>query len=430
MIDESEDATSRDREGADSSTSRDPRTDLDARLEAEIASALGDMSIEDMLDDEGSEQRPGAIPAAAQRMAHAATHRQTRKGTIVSIHGKDVLVEFGPKSQGVCALTQFENPPALGEQMEFLVDRFDRDEGLLVLSRIGAVSKASWDSLEVGHTVEARCTGVNKGGLELEVAQHRAFMPAGQVDIRHIENLAQFIGEKMTCEVIELDRRTGRLILSRRHSLEAERARQRELTLAKLDVGMEVAGTVTSLQPYGAFVDIGGVDGLVHISDLSYKRIGHPREVVKEGDKVQVRVLKIDDRSDPPKIGLSLKQTMADPFTTMGNTFQEGGTVTGRVTRIMPFGAFVVIMPGVEGLLHISELSHDRVHDVRQVVKPDEIVTVKVLGIDREQQRISLSLKALKDRGEIVQERRMDKAMEKLKSKYTMRDRGLKGGLG
>lgn len=405
-----------------SSPPSDPRTDLDARLEAEIAAAIGDMSIEDMLDEE---QRPGAIPPGPER-----TQRQTRRGTVVSVHGKDVIVEFGPKSQGVCDVSQFEERPQVGQQLDFIVERFDRSEGLLVLSRSGAVSKAAWDSLEVGQTIEARCTGTNKGGLELEVAQHRAFMPAGQVELRHIENLDQFIGQKLPCEIIELDRKSGRIILSRRNFLEAERARRREETLHKLDIGMEVSGTVTSLQPFGAFVDIGGVDGLVHISDLSYRRVGHPREVVKEGDKVQVRVLKIDDRAEPPRISLGLKQTMADPFQSTSNELEEGATVTGRITRIMPFGAFVEIQPGVEGLIHISELSHERVNDVRKVVKPDEIVTVKILGIDREQQRISLSLKAMKAKEELQQERRLDRAMEKLKSKYGSGDRGLKGGLG
>jgi small subunit ribosomal protein S1 len=406
-----------------SATRGDPRTDLDARLEAEITAALGDMSIEDMLDDE---ERPGALPAGPDR----APQRQARRGTIVSVHGNDVIVEFGPKSQGVCDASQFDSKPEVGQQLEFVIERFDKREGLLVLSRGGAVSKAAWDTLGVGQTIEARCVAVNKGGLELEVAQHRAFMPAGHVDLRHVDNLERFVGEKLTCEIMELDRKTGRIILSRRIFLEAERARRREETLHKLDVGMEVTGTVTSLQPFGAFVDIGGVDGLIHISDLSYKRIGHPREVVREGEQVTVRVLKIDDRSDPPKIGLSLKQTMSDPFMSLGNELREGGTVTGRVTRIMPYGAFVEIAPGVEGLIHISELSHDRVGEVRNVVKPDEIVTVKVLAIDREQQRISLSLKAMKAKEELIQERRLDQAMEKLKTKYGSGKRGLKGGLG
>jgi len=398
----------------------DPRTDLDARLEAEIESALGDTSMWDLLDE-------GERPAGA---GDARSDRPVKRGTIVSVHGNDVMVEFGPRSQGVCDIAQFDAPPKPGEQHEFLVDRFDKTEGLLVLSKRGAISKAAWDSLDVGQIVEGRCTAVNKGGLEIEVAQHRGFMPAGQCDIRHVPDLAVFIDQKLPCEIIELDRRSGRMILSRRSFLEAERARRREEVLAKLDVGQEITGEVTSVMPYGAFVDIGGVDGLIHVSDLSYSRITDPKSVIKVGDKVTVKVLKIDDSEDPPRIGLGLKQTMADPFKTSANTLAEGGTVSGRVTKIMPFGAFVEIAPGIEGLIHISELAHDRVHDVSRHVKTDEIVTVKVLSIDHERQRIALSLKALLADKEEQQERKTDNSMARLRAKFGSGDRPLKGGIG
>jgi len=398
----------------------DPRTDLDAKLEAEIQAALGDMSVEDMLDEA---DRPGGT-TPKQR-----SDRQLRRGTVVSVHGNDVIVEFGPKSQGLCPLAQFEKKPEVGEQYDFIIERFDSNEGLLILSREGAVTRAQWESLDVGQTVEARCTGTNKGGLEMEVANHRAFMPAGQVDIRHIDDLEQFVGEKLPCQIIELDRRNGRIILSRRAHIEAERARDREETLKTLEVGQEVGGTVTSIQPYGAFVDIGGVDGLLHVSDMSYSRINNPREVVTEGDAVNVRVLKIDTSEDPPRISLGLKQTMADPFQTTSKEIEEGGTVSGRVTKIVDFGAFVEIAPGVEGLIHISELSHERVNRVEHVVKRDEIVTVKVLNIDRERQRIGLSLKAMKEKEEAERPRQTDSSLEKLKAKFGD-DRELRGGLG
>jgi len=398
----------------------DPRTDLDAKLEAEIQAALGDMSVEDMLDEA---DRPGGT-TPKQR-----SDRQLRRGTVVSVHGNDVIVEFGPKSQGLCPLAQFEKKPEVGEQYDFIIERFDSNEGLLILSREGAVTRAQWESLDVGQTVEARCTGTNKGGLEMEVANHRAFMPAGQVDIRHIDDLEQFVGEKLPCQIIELDRRNGRIILSRRAHIEAERARDREETLKTLEVGQEVGGTVTSIQPYGAFVDIGGVDGLLHVSDMSYPRINNPREVLTEGDAVNDRVLKIDTSEDPPRISLGLKQTMADPFQTTSKEIEEGGTVSGRVTKIVDFGAFVEIAPGVEGLIHISELSHERVNRVEHVVKRDEIVTVKVLNIDRERQRIGLSLKAMKEKEEAERPRQTDSSLEKLKAKFGD-DRELRGGLG
>jgi small subunit ribosomal protein S1 len=350
------------------------------------------------------------------------------------VHGNDVFVEFGPKSQGVCPLALFPEPPALGAKMEFIVERFDKEDGLLILSRQGSVQKAEWESLEVGQVVEARCTGVNKGGLEMEVCNHRAFMPAGQVDLRHIAELSVFVGEKMPCEVMEVDRQRGRIILSRRQALEAERAHTRTQTLATLEVGQVLAATITSIQPYGAFADIGGVDGLIHISDLSWQRIKHPSEVLKEGQQVTVKVLKVDASQDPPKIGLGLKQTSEDPAVAARKSLSVGDVVSGRVTKIMPFGAFVELAPNVEGLVHISELSHDRVHDVRKVVRPDEIITVKVLSIDPSSKRIALSLKAMKSAEEVQAEveRKEDAKMRKLRAQLNNKfgPLKLKGGLG
>ena len=420
------------------SSPTDPRTDLDAKLAAEIEDALGDISLEDMMDmaDRPAPASRGATRSAAGSASPArpGTERQRRTGTIMQVHGKDVFVEFGPKSQGVCPLSMFESTPALGAKMEFIIDRFDKEDGLLILSRQGSVQKAEWESLEVGQVVEARCTGVNKGGLEMDVCNHRAFMPAGQVDVRHIAELSVFVGEKMPCEVTEVDRQRGRIILSRRKTMEAERAHKRTETLATLEVGQILPATITSIQAYGAFADIGGVDGLIHVSDLAYERIKHPSEVVKEGQQVQVKVLKIDDSQQPPKIGLGLKQMMENPAVAARSALKEGEAVSGRVTKIMPFGAFVELSPGVEGLIHISELSHDRVHDVRKVVRQDEIVTVKILNVDPSSKKISLSLKAMvsKEDLEAEMERRDDAKMRKLRAQLNNKfgPLKLKGGIG
>ncbi len=396
----------------------DPRTDLDARLEAEIQAALGDLSLEDMLDEA---EKPRARGERVQKL-----------GTIVSVHGDAVYVEFGPKSQGMCPVKQFDpdGPPEPGTRMEFMVERFDKNEGLLILSRVGAVQKAEWESLEVGQVVEARCTGTNKGGLEMEVANHRAFMPAGQVDIRHIDDLSVFVGEKMPCEVVEIDRNRARIILSRRSTLEADRARLREDLLKKLDVGQTLPAVITSIQPYGAFADLGGVDGLIHISDLAYERVKHPEEVVKLGQQVEVRIMKVDRSQDPPKIGLGLKQTMADPYESKVGQINEGDTVTGKVTKLMAFGAFVEIAPGVEGLIHISELSHERVHRVGQIVKEGEIVNAKVLSVDPGKRRIALSLKALAQQKQEETPRAEDKKMKKMREQLNKKFGELKGGIG
>lgn len=405
----------------------DPRIDMDAKLAAEIEQALGDMSLEDMLDMSEQPKRTGPGPAGK-------AERQRKTGTIMNVHGNDVFVEFGPKSQGVCPLAMFTETPALGERMEFIVDRFDKEDGLLILSRQGTIQKAEWESLEVGQFVEARCTGVNKGGLEMEVANHKAFMPAGQVDVRHIPELSVFVGEKMPCEVMEIDKQRGRIILSRRQAMAAERAQQRADRLATLEVGQTLPAMIMSVQAYGAFADIGGLDGLIHISDMSYERIKHPSEVVKEGQQVTVKVLKVDLNQDPPRVGLGLKQTMEDPAKQTLASLAVGATVSGRVTKLMPFGAFVEIGPGVEGLIHISEMSHDRVHDVKRIVKQDEIITVRVLSIDPSNKRISLSLKAMKSKEdkEAEMERKEDAKMRKLTAQLSKKfgPLNLKGGIG
>ena len=316
---------------------RSASDDLDAKLEAEIEAALGDMALEDMIE---MAERPK--PSEGDRP-------RAKTGTVVGIHGEDVMIEFGPKSQGVCPRTEFDDPPTIGERYEFIINRFDEREGLLFLSRRGAFRKAEWESLAVGQTVEARCTGTNKGGLEMEIAQHHAFMPAGQVVLRHIEDLSVFVGEKMPCEVIELDRRRGRIILSRRKMMAVERADQAEKLLEELKVGDQRPAEIRSIKPYGVFADIGGVDGLIHISDICHERIKDPSERVKEGDRVQVQILKIDRSGDSPKIGLGMKQCMADPYHAHASTISEGDTVTGRVTKIMPFGAFVELAPASRG---------------------------------------------------------------------------------
>jgi ribosomal protein S1 len=399
----------------------DPRIDMDAKLAAEIEEALGDMSLEDMLDE-------------ADRPKSARADRDRRTGTVMQVHGQDVFVEFGPKSQGICPLSMFPEAPKLGDRLEFIIERFDKDDGLLILSREGKITKAAWESLEVGQTVEARCTGTNKGGLEMEVAGHKAFMPAGQVDVRHIADLNVFVGEKMPCEVIEVDRQRGRIILSRRSTMQAERAEMRQRLLSVIEVGMTMPAVITTLQPYGAFADMGGLDGLIHISDISYERLKHPSEVLKEGQHVQVKVLKIDTSHDPPKIGLGLKQMMDDPRAASLSTLKEGDTVSGRVTKIMPFGAFVEISPGVDGLVHISEISHERVHNINKALKTDEVITCKVVSIDQAKRKVALSIKALKSKEDHEAEiqRKEDAKMNRLRSQLNKKfgPLNLKGGIG
>ncbi len=400
-------------------SARDPvkplSDELEDRLQAEIEAALGDMTLEDMVEL-AERPEPGSAPG-----------RQTKTGTVVRVHGNDVFVEFGPKSLGVCPRGEFDNPPTVGERLEFTVDRYDAKEGVLLLGRKGAIHKAVWETLAVGQVVEARVTGHNKGGLELEVAQHKAFMPAGQIDLLHVEDLSAFVGQKLPCEIIELDRFRGRIILSRRRVLEAERAAQRDKILSSLEVGQTHSAVIRSIQAYGAFADLGGVDGLIHISDICHDRLKHPSERVKLGDQVQVQVLKVDREHEPPRVSLGMKQCMADPYHGHVANIKEGDTVTGKVTRIMPYGAFVEIAPGVEGLLHISQLAEERVTRVGSIVKPNEVITVKVLDVDPKSRRISLSLRAARREQASEVLRADDPAIAKLKARFSGK---LKGGIG
>jgi ribosomal protein S1 len=403
---------------------------MDESLDAEIAAALGGMSIDDLVGDD-----------PAPKVSIGSDGRRTRNGVVVGIHDKEVMIEFGPKSQGICPISQFEEPPAKGSSHDFVVERFDPFDGVLVVSLPGAVQKADWGSLEVGQVIEARCTGMNRGGLEMEVDNHKAFMPAGQVDLRHLADISVLIGEKFPCKVIELKKHKNRLVVSRKAVMLAEREAGREKLMETLAVGQVLSATVTSIQSYGAFADIGGIDGLIHVSHIAHERIKHPDEVLKVGDQVEVEVLKIDNETSPPKIGLGRKQVLDNPKANAFNEVEVDSEVTGTVTKITDFGAFVEIAPGVEGLVHISQLSHERVPNVEHVVKKGEVIQVKVLSIDGDRQRVSLSMKALTDapkreprkggrggRDEPLVSRADDPEMRKLKARFSSND--LKGGLG
>ncbi len=340
----------------------------------------------------------GKAPIRGPRLVQAG--REHRTGTVVSVGPTDIFVEFGPKELGVAARVQWPDEvlPKVGEELEVVVDRFEASESLFICSRPGSVQKAAWELLDVGQVVEARVTGTNKGGLELEVAGHRAFMPASQASLDRIPDLSVLVGEKFPCRVSQLDRRgRGNIVLSRRDVLEQERAEKAAKLKETLKEGDVVEGTVRKIMPFGAFVDLGGVDGLVHVSDLTYERVGMGEGAiakhVKEGQAVRVKILKVDWEHN--RLSLGLKQLSADPFQTAIADIKDGAEVRGRVTRLTDFGAFVELAPGVEGLVHVSEIAHRRINMPADVLKPDEVLSVRVLKIDPESRRISLSVKAL-----------------------------------
>lgn len=414
-----------------------PSAAIDDALESEISAALGDLSIDELIEE--------SEPSTQGNVTMSTDGRRTRDGFVASIHGHDVLIEFGPKSQGVCPLAQFDEPPALGSKHAFIVERFDPFDGVLVVSLPGTVQKADWGTLEVGQIIEARCTGMNRGGLEMEVDHHKAFMPAGQVDIGHLPDISVLIGEKFPCKVIELKKNKNRLVLSRKAVLLAERSEQRKKILDEIEEGQTRTVTISSIQGYGAFADLGGVDGLIHISDLAHEHVKDPNDHVKVGDTVEVVVLKVDKSDSRVRIGLGRKQVLSNPTEAAMAEIKVDAEVTGTVTKTTEFGAFVELAPGLEGLVHISQLAHERIPSVDHVVKKGEVIRVKVMSIDEQRQRISLSMKALTEapkrddkeqpgkrgRGRNFdtpeQARAEDPSMRKLKARFSG---DLKGGLG
>jgi small subunit ribosomal protein S1 len=352
-----------------------------AEVEAEVEAALGGMSLNKIVE--------GDIKTNAERLENESRHR----AQVVELHGDDVFFALGGKNQGVASVRSFKEPPNPGEMVDVIVTGYSSEDDLYLLTIPGgALVAGDWSDIAEGSLVEARVTGANTGGLECQVNNIRAFIPVSQISTYRVENTADFVGEKFVCVVTEANARRGNLVLSRRAVLEREKEESKKALLAELQPGQMREGTIRKIHDFGAFVDLGGVDGLIHVSQLAWERVKHPSEVVQEGQKVRVRVEKIDEATG--KISLSLKNPEEHPWTNIEQRFPVGTTVKGPVSRIAQFGAFVKLAPGVEGLIHISELAHHKVYKVENVVKEGQEVECKVLDIDAEAQRMSLSLKA------------------------------------
>jgi small subunit ribosomal protein S1 len=360
------------------------RDQLSPELELEYAAALGDTSLEELIE------RSDAGGLAAPELAEEA--RVT--GRVSRIHREDVFVDLGGRSQGIVPLRQFDQAPQEGTELELRVVRFDAEEGLYELARpTAAADVGHWDEVSEGQIIEVTVTGSNKGGLECQVAGIRGFIPMGQVSVYRVENPEELIGQRLACVVTEANRERRNLVLSHRAVMERERNAQRDKILAELAPGQIREGIVRSVKDFGAFVDLGGVDGLVHVTQLSWDRVGHPSDVLEVGQKIKVRVEKFDKETG--KVSLSYREVGANPWHNVQSKYAVGARANGTVSRIMDFGAFVKLEPGVEGLIHISELGHGRVFRVSDAVREGQEVEVKILSVDTEKQRISLSLKAL-----------------------------------
>ncbi len=358
---------------------------LSPDLEQELAEALGDMSLEEIVKSEAAATAGKPLEASGEV-----------RGRIVAIHNDDVFIELGQRNQGVLSLRQFPEgaTPVVGGELQVVIGSLNAEDGLYQCSLPGGpVIVEDWSQLTEGTVVEATITGHNKGGLECQVHRIRGFIPAGQISLYRVEDFSQFVGQKFTCVVNEANPRRGNLILSRRAVLEREKAEAKEKLMASLAPGQVFEGVVRKVMDFGAFVDLGGVDGLVHVSRMSWQRVRDPREILKEGERVRVQVEKIDPETH--KIGLSMREFTANPWTDVDRKYPAKTVVHGPVTKIMDFGAFVELEPGVEGLVHISELAHHRVFRVSDVVKEGEEIDAEVLSVDRENKRISLSIKAL-----------------------------------
>lgn len=315
------------------------------------------------------------------------------QGKVIKVHNANVFISLGGPDEGVVPLLQFETPPVEGQTIDFLIRAFNAEEGLYELAIPGeTVAVNDWDDLQEGAAVEAKIESANTGGVECKVGNVRGFIPMSQLSEFRIESAADYIGQKLVCIVTEANPRRGNLVLSHRAVLERDKAAKRKERLASLEVGQACEGTVRKVMDFGAFVDIGGLDGMIHISQLSWDKIKHPSEVVNEGDKIQVRVEKIDPETG--KIGLSYRSLQDNPWTDVDARFPIGTVVKGTVSRLANFGAFVKIGIGIEGLIHISELAHNRVASVANVLKEGQDVEVKILTVDRDAQRIALSLRA------------------------------------
>ena len=323
-------------------------------------------------------------------------------GKVVRIDKDEVLVDIGYKSEGVIpqgelSIRRSIDPAeevSLGEEVDALVLTKEDQDGRLILSKKRARFERAWRRIEgaaeSGEPVEGTVIEVVKGGLIIDLGV-RGFLPASLVDIRRVQNLDEYMGEKIECKVIELNRSRNNVVLSRRAVLEEERKEARQQILDRLQRGEVVTGTISNIVDFGAFVDLDGIDGLIHISELSWGHVNHPSEVLSIGDEVSVKVLDID--RDRQRISLGLKQTQEDPWERVVRTYNVGDVLEGKVTKVVSFGAFVEIMEGVEGLVHISELAQHHVENPREVVEPGDEVKVKILEIDEERRRLSLSLK-------------------------------------
>ena len=355
--------------------------------ESTQVSALVEESFEALLESQGPMIKEG----------------QVVEGVILSVDPEQVLVDVGSKSEGTIATWEFADHDGIarievGQKVDVLIEKAENDDGTIVLSKEKADRLRVWDQLSSAYdgsdVVEGVITGRVKGGLSVNLNGVKAFLPGSQVDLRPVRNLDRMIGESHQFKIIKFNKRRGNIVLSRRALLETERQSLRHKTLEILEEGLVVEGIVKNLTDYGAFIDLGGIDGLLHITDMSWGRVSHPSELFQVGDHVRVRVLKFDAESE--RVSLGLKQTQPDPWGEVAARYPMGLRIKGKVVSLTDYGAFVELEPGIEGLIHISEMSWTkRVKHPSKVVAIGDEIDVLVLDVDESNRKISLGMKQI-----------------------------------
>jgi predicted RNA-binding protein with RPS1 domain len=374
--------------------------DLDADLEAEISAAMGTPEAVPQPVAVSEEVTPDPAEESDSEAGDVVAGTKV-EGTILQINGDDVFLDAGLRHNIVVSLRQFPNdkPPTVGDKAGVVVEEIDSD-GLIRgrLPRGRHRVGGNWDALAEGQVVDCMVSATNKGGLQVMVSNLRAFLPASQIEIGYSGDLEKYVGQKLTVQITEVNKKKRNLVVSRRVLLQAERAEGEAQFWQAVGVDQTFTGVVKTLKDYGAFINIGPVDGFLHIGEISWSRINHPSDVLQEGQSVEVKVLKLDP--DKKRISLGMKQLEVNPWTHAADKYSSGRTVGGTVTRIADFGAFVELEPGLEGLVHISQLAWRRVGSVSEILSVGESREFQVQEIDLKRKRVSLSLKALEQRPE------------------------------
>ncbi len=369
---------------------------------AEDQETLSDKEI--LPDIDLSEEDPEKLLEAYDETLRDFEEGEIVKGVVVKIDRDEVMVDVGYKSEGYIPLSEFGTMPdgtpkvKVGDPVDVYLLRKEDQDGLVVLSKEIADQKIVWDSIaeayERGEVVQGKIVRRIKGGLKVEIGNVKAFLPASQVELRPVQNFDRYIGKTLDMKVIKLSKRRRNIVLSRRVILEEEMEAKRKATLSTLEPEQVREGIVKNITQFGAFIDLGGVDGLLHKSDMSWGRVNHPSEVVSVGDKVEVMVLSVD--AEAGKISLGMKQKTPDPWLSVEEKYPVGSTVSGKVVNIVDYGAFVELEPGVEGLVHVSEMSWTRrVPHPSKLLRKGDIIQARVLDVDASKQKISLGIKQL-----------------------------------